>query len=82
MDAVYRLAGDQVEALAFTVNASSSVTGKRLMDLPIRSDILVSAIIRKNKVTIPTGRDAIQTGDQVVIVTNRRGLRSLNDILK
>lgn len=82
MDAVYRLAGDQVEALAFTVNAPSSVTGRRLMDLPIRPDILVSAIIRKNGVTIPTGRDAIQTGDQVVIVTNRRGLRSLNDILK
>ena len=82
MDAVYRVAGDRVEALAFTVNAPSLVTGKPLMDLPIRSDILVSAIIRRNKVTIPTGRDSIQTGDQVVIVTNRRGLRSLNDILK
>ena len=82
MDAVYRLAGDQVESLAFTVHTASPVTGKRLMDLPIRPDILVCAIIRKNAVTIPTGQDMIQPGDQVVIVTNRRGIRSLNDILK
>jgi trk system potassium uptake protein TrkA len=82
MDAVYRLAGDRVEALAFTVNAPSPVTGRRLAELPIRSDILVCAIIRRNSVTIPSGQDAIQTGDQVVLVTNRRGLHSLNDILK
>ncbi len=82
MDAVYRVAGDRVEALAFTVNASSPVTGRPLMALPIRQGILVSAIIRRNTVTIPTGQDSIQIGDQVVIVTNRRGLRSLNDIIK
>jgi trk system potassium uptake protein TrkA len=82
MDAVYRLAGDQVEAVAFTVNAPSPVTGRRLMDLPIRPGIVVCAIIHRNNVTIPSGQDSIQTGDQVVLVTNRRGLRSLNDILK
>jgi trk system potassium uptake protein TrkA len=52
------------------------------MDLPIRPGIVVCAIIHRNNVTIPSGQDSIQTGDQVVLVTNRRGLRSLNDILK
>lgn len=82
MDAVYRMAGDQVEALAFSVKSASAVTGKRLMDLSIRSGILVCAVIRDGFVIIPSGQDSILPGDQVIIVTTRRGICDLKDILK
>lgn len=82
MEAVYRMANDQVEALAFRVRQPSGATGKKLMDLSIRSGILVCAIIRDGRVTIPSGQDFILPGDQVVIVTTRRGICDLTDILK
>lgn len=82
MESVYRMANDQVEALAFQVKTSSDVTGKKLMELSIRSGILVCAIIRDGRVTIPTGQDYILPGDQVIIVTTRRGICDLTDILK
>lgn len=81
MEAIYRLAGDQVEALAFQVEQESAATGKRLMDLKIRSGILVCAIIRGGQVIIPSGQDSMCPGDQVVIVTTRRGICDLKDIL-
>lgn len=82
MDAIYRMAGDQVEALAFSVKSASPATGKRLMDLSIRSGILVCAVIRDGSVTIPSGQDSILPGDQVIIVTTRRGICDLKDILR
>ncbi|MCD8190326.1 MAG: Trk system potassium transporter TrkA [Clostridiales bacterium] len=81
MEAVYRLASDQVEAISFTVENPSAATGRRLMDLHTRSGILVCAVIREGKVTIPSGQDSILPGDQVVIVTTRRGICDLTDVL-
>ncbi len=81
MEAVYRLASDQVEALSFTVESASAATGRRLMDLHTRSGILVCAAIRDGKATIPSGQDMILPGDQVVIVTTRRGICDVTDIL-
>jgi trk system potassium uptake protein TrkA len=81
MEAIYRLASDQVEALAFSVKERSAVAGQRLMDLHIRSGVLLCAIIRDGDVIIPSGQDNICVGDQVVIVTTDLGLCNLKDIL-
>lgn len=81
MEAVYQLANNQVEALAFLVTADSPVTDRKLMNLNIKSGILVCAIIRGDEVTIPSGQDSIQKGDLVVIVTTRHGICDLRNIL-
>lgn len=82
METVYRLAGDQVEALAFNVRSESAITNRPLMNLSIRSGVLVCAIIRNNHVIIPSGRDSILPGDDVVIVSTTHGIYDLPDILK
>lgn len=82
METVYRLAGDQVEAMAFKVKTASFVTDRPLMNLSIRPGILVGAIIRGEQVIIPSGRDRILPGDDVVVVSTIHGIRDLPDILK
>ena len=45
--------------------------------------VLVAGIVRRNGQTvIPSGNDALQEGDDVVIVTTDTTLHSLRDIVK
>ena len=47
------------------------------------STLLVAGIVRRNGQTvIPSGNDALQEGDDVVIVTTDTTLHSLRDIVK
>lgn len=81
VDMVYRVANNKAEALEFTVEEESKVINTPIMNLPLKSNLLICSILRKNKVLIPSGQDKIQAGDKVVIVTKERGLNRLEDIL-
>ena len=81
MESVNRLANDQVEALAFSVTSPSEVTDQKLMDLHLKSGVLFCSIIRDGKSIVPTGQDSIHVGDQVVLVTTRRYIDDLRDVL-
>lgn len=81
VDMVYRLADNKVEALEFTVDEESKVINTPIMNLPLKSNLLICSILRKNRVLIPSGQDKIQAGDKVVIVTKERRLNRLEDIL-
>ena len=65
----------------FRVEQESEVTDKELMQLQLKPGLLVACIYRGGKVIIPNGRDCIQKGDSVVIVTTQTGLNDLTDIL-
>ncbi len=82
VETLYRLMEDKVEALEFRVHPSSRCIGTPLKDLPIRKEVLVSAIFRHNKALIPSGNDSIEIGDSVIIATTLRGLRDLDAILE
>lgn len=79
---IYRLADDQVEAISFLIKNGCRLTRAAIQDLPIKPGILINAIIRKNQVIIPSGRDQVQPGDEVIIITTRRGISDISDILK
>lgn len=81
VDMVYRLSNNKVEALEFTVEEGSKVINTPIMQLPLKSNLLICSILRKNRVLIPTGQDKIQVGDQVVVVSKERRLNRLEDIL-
>lgn len=81
VDMVYRVADNKVEALEFTVEEKSKVIDIPIMNLPLKSNLLICSILRKNRVLIPSGQDKIQAGDKVVVVTKERRLNRLEDIL-
>ena len=81
VDMVYRVANNKVEALEFTVDEESKVVNTPIMNLPLKSNLLICSILRKNRVLIPSGQDKIQAGDKIVIVSKERRLNRLEDIL-
>lgn len=85
VDTLYKLVDGKVEALEFKVNSSAVKDGLvdvPLMDLNLKSDLLVCAIVRGKKIITPGGKDTFKVGDKVIVVTTTIGLNDLRDILK
>ena len=55
--------------------------GVPLMDLPIKKNVLLCCISRHGKIIIPSGRDSVEIGDTVVVVTTNKGMNDFKDIL-
>ena len=80
---LHRLVGGRVEALEFNVGSGLPFIGVPLKDLNLREGLLVAGIVRQNGApVIPSGADALQEGDDVVIVTTDTTLHALRDIVK
>ena len=81
VETLYKIIGNKAEALEFRATAKSSVCGKPLMELKLLPNLLIGAINRGGKIMIPGGRDTIESGDTVIVVTTVTGLNDLDDIL-
>ena len=80
---LHRLVNGRVEALEFNVGADFPFVNVPLKDLTLKDGLLLAGIVRENnKTVIPSGNDALQPGDDVVVVTTDTTLRSLRDIVK
>ena len=82
VETLYRLVDDQIEALEFSVGEGSRCVGKPLMDLKIRSDVLVASVLRDERVQAANGSTVLRPGDKTVVITTLNGLANLDDILE
>lgn len=82
VETLYRMADNRVEALEFVVDKNCNVTGKTLMDLNLKDNLLIASIYRHGVSHTPGGKDEILPGDSVIVVTTNRGLNGINDIIK
>ena len=80
VETLYRMVGDRVEALEFFIADGFDKHSVPLRDLPLGKDLLIACIIRKGKVIIPGGRDTIEIGDSVVVVTTKPFMKDIGDI--
>ena len=80
VETLYKFIDNKVEALEFFVRADSALVGKTLEELTLRSNVLIGCITRDGRVFIPHGKDMIQPGDTVIVVTTITGLDDLDDI--
>lgn len=79
---LHRLVGGAVEAVEFGIGQDSPLIGVPLRDLKVRPGILLAGIVRQNgKIVIPSGADAINAGDDVIVVTTS-ALRDIHEILR
>lgn len=81
VETLYKLIGGKVEALEFRATETSAVCGKPLMTLKLQPNLLIGAINRNGHIMTPGGKDTIEPGDMVVVVTTITGLNDLDDIL-
>lgn len=81
VEALFRIADNQVEAIQFRVPSKSKVINKTLMELDTKENILIAYIVRNKKLIFPTGQDMMKPGDRVIVVTAIKALDSIEDIL-
>lgn len=82
VETLYRIADDQAEALEFRVGNDAPMLGIPLEKLELKENLLVACINRKGRIITPRGKDTLEAGDTVIIVTTNKGLQDLKDILK
>ena len=58
------------------------MTDTPLMELKLKSNLLIALINRNGRIIIPSGTDCVMVGDTVVIVTTHTGFDAITDILK
>ena len=81
IETVHFILDGKGEALEFKINENSPVSNKKLSEIKLKENILISSISRGGKVIIPHGQDAIYPNDTVVVVTLREGIKDISDIL-
>ncbi len=82
VETLYKIVADRAEALEFRVANEPSIIGIPLEKLELKKNLLVACINRKGRIISPRGKDTIEEGDRVVVVTTVTGLNDLKDILR
>ncbi len=82
IEILYHLFDDRAEAIEFKVMEASNATNRKLKDMSLKPNTLLSFINRSGKIIIPTGNDTIEVGDTVMVVTKNKGFTTLTDILR
>ena len=81
VETLYHMFDSRVEAIEFLIDKESAATGKTLMEMKLKDNLLVCFLRRNGRTFIPTGQDHLQVGDRVMIVTKHSGFNELTDIL-
>lgn len=81
VETLHRIMDNKAEALEFVIRDNFRMPDVSLQDLPIKPGILVACINRKGQIILPRGKDVLQEGDTVVVITAQKGLNDVNDIL-
>ena len=76
-----RLLDGKIEALEFAAAEGDKCLGVPFKELTLLPDLLIAAILRKNRIIHPRGDDTIEAGDRVIVVTKQATLTRLDDIL-
>lgn len=81
VQSVYRLSGEQAEAIEFQVLSDSAITNVPLADLTFKQGVLIGAILRHGTYILPRGSDEIHVGDKVIAITNLKGIHDLSELV-
>ena len=75
------VADGQAEALEFIVRAESQFLDVPLKALKLKDSVLVASIIRRGKCRVPSGNDAIELGDRVIVVGEAPAVHNVEKVL-
>jgi len=82
IESLHRFMEDRVEALEFLIKKDiDGITGIPLKQLRPRAGVLIAAIVRRDRVIIPSGDDEIRSGDVVIVITTEGQMKGIKDIL-
>lgn len=72
---------DKAEIIEARIGKDSKLRGKSLQKAKMPRSSLVGAVIRNEKIIIPSGADVINEGDKLIIFTLRESIRDVEKLL-
>ncbi len=81
LNTLYKIVDNKTEVIEFTATDGFEGADTTLMELKLKSGLIVAGIIRNDELILPVGSSVIKPGDRVIIVTTNEGIGDLNDIL-
>ncbi|UJF16343.1 Trk system potassium transporter TrkA [Jeotgalibaca sp. MA1X17-3] len=82
VEALYRIADNQAEAIQFKIKKNSKATDIPLEKLETKPNLLIGYIVRDQKLIFPGGQDVVKENDRVIVITKDKTISSIDDILK
>ncbi len=82
VETMHRILSDKAEALTFEIKEKTKSIGSSLESLKTKDNLLICLIVRGNKLIIPSGKDTMEIGDTVLVVTTHQGLNTIEDIIR
>ncbi len=73
--------GEQAEILEAMAMATSAIVSKPLRNVGVPRGALVAAVIRKERIIIPSGDTVIEPDDRIIIVARREAIQQVEKIL-
>ena len=77
---VFQLEHGRARAFEFFIRESNAVTGIPISQLNLKKDLIIASITRDEKVIIPTGREEIKVGDNVLVLSVKGQFEDINQI--
>lgn len=78
---IYKLINEMIEVLEFEATLKTKMLNIPLKDLKLKTNVLISGVIRNGEYILPIGSTTIQDKDRVIIVTNNATINDLDDCL-
>ncbi|MCX8027757.1 MAG: Trk system potassium transporter TrkA [Thermodesulfovibrionales bacterium] len=75
------IADAKAEIIEARISSMSPLVGRTLREFDMPKSTVIGAIIRGQKIIIPTGDDTLQTDDRLVVFTLKESIKSLESIL-
>lgn len=82
IEALYRVRSSSVEIMQCFARPTFHAIDIPLSEVKFRDGVLIALIVRDHKIIIPSGQDAIQVGDHVLVVSNHGVANELNGFLR
>ena len=82
IDSVYSLLDGEYEFLEAKILESSDLVSKSIKDSNLPDCVRIGAIVRKNKVIMPSSKLVFEKDDYVVVLSKREQLKEVEDIFK
>ena len=73
--------GEQAEVIEAVALETSDIVGKPLKDISFAKGALITGIIRKEKVIIPSGESIIEPEDRIIIFAKKQAIPKIEKIL-
>jgi trk system potassium uptake protein TrkA len=82
--AVVHLSNVDIEAVRFTVEPNSEITGQKIKRIArkLQKGSIIGVIVREDRMILPGGETTVEEGDHLIVITHHKNLSAVSKLFK